>query len=40
VIWLDNPKVPIPRHTEIGEGLTRKILHECEAKLGKGWWRK
>jgi hypothetical protein len=38
--WLGSIKIPIPRHTEIGEGLAQKILHECETKLGKGWWRK
>ena len=33
-------KIPIPRHTEIGQRTTEDILHECEAELGKGWWRK
>lgn len=40
VYWLGDTKIPIPRHTEIGEGLTQAILHECENELGKGWWRK
>ena len=36
---LDGVMVPIPRHAEIGEGLTREIYKQCEVKLGKGWWR-
>lgn len=32
--------IPIPRHTDIGEGLTREIYKQCEAKFGKDWWRK
>jgi hypothetical protein len=31
--------IPIPRHTEIGEGLAREIFKECEPVLGKDWWR-
>lgn len=38
--WLGNIKIPIPRHTEISPRTTEDILHECEEKLGKGWWRK
>jgi hypothetical protein len=37
--WLGSVKIPIPRHTEIGQRTTEDILHECEAELGKGWWR-
>jgi len=37
--WLGSAKIPIPRHSEIGERTTQDILHECEAELGKGWWR-
>lgn len=37
--WLGSVKVPIPRHAEIGQRTTEDILHECEAELGKGWWR-
>jgi hypothetical protein len=33
-------KIPIPRHAEIGKRTTEDILHECQAELGKGWWRK
>ena len=33
-------KIPIPRHVEIGKRTTEDILHECQAELGKGWWRK
>jgi hypothetical protein len=39
VYELDGIAVPIPRHSEIGEGLTREIYKQCEAKLGRGWWR-
>ena len=38
--WLGSAKIPIPRHAEIGQRTTEDILHECEAELGKGWWRK
>ncbi|PWJ24370.1 hypothetical protein ATK17_0460 [Branchiibius hedensis] len=31
--------VPVPRHSEIGESLTRAIHKQAESKLGKGWWR-
>ena len=37
--WLGKVKIPIPRHAEIGQRTTEDILHECEAELGKGWWR-
>lgn len=37
---LDGVLVPIPRHAEIGEGLTREIYKQCEVKLGKDWWRR
>lgn len=40
IFWLGATKVPIPRHKEIGERTTQDILHECEAVLGKSWWRK
>lgn len=32
-------KIPIPRHTEIGERTTEDIFHECQGELGRGWWR-
>ena len=38
--WLGSVKIPIPRHAEIGQRTAEDILHECEAELGKGWWRK
>ncbi len=38
--WLGLVKIPIPRHSEIGERTAEDILHECEAELGKGWWRR
>ena len=37
---LDGLMIPIPRHREIGEGLTEQIYRECQPKLGKGWWRR
>ncbi len=37
--WLGDIKIPIPRHSEISYRTTQDILHECEAKLGRGWWR-
>ena len=39
VYTLDTVVVPIPRHREIGENLAVEIFKECEAVLGKGWWR-
>lgn len=36
---LGNLSIPIPRHREIGEGLTEKIYKECESELGTDWWR-
>jgi hypothetical protein len=37
--WLGSLKIPISCHTEIGQRTTEDNLHECEAELGKGWWR-
>jgi hypothetical protein len=37
--WLGAIKIPIPRPAEIGKRTSEDILHECEAELGKGWWR-
>lgn len=39
ILWVGGVKIPVPRHPEISERTTQDILHECEAKLGKGWWR-
>jgi hypothetical protein len=39
MIWLGSVMIPIPRHSEIGQRTIEDILHECEAELGKGWWR-
>ena len=39
VFRLGNTVIPIPRHVEIGEGLARDILRECEVELGKNWWK-
>jgi hypothetical protein len=38
--WLGAVKIPVPRHAEISERTAQDILHECEAELGKGWWRR
>lgn len=39
-VWsLNGTMIPIPRHRDIGEGLTEEIYKECQDKLGKGWWR-
>lgn len=32
--------IPIPRHSELGEQLAVEIFKECQAVLGKGWWRR
>jgi hypothetical protein len=37
---LGSAKIPVPRHDEIGNRTTEDILHECQAELGKSWWRK
>ena len=39
-LWLGGIRIPIPRHTEISVRTTEDIPHECEEKLGRGWWRK
>jgi predicted RNA binding protein YcfA (HicA-like mRNA interferase family) len=36
---LDGVTIPIPRHSDLGEGLTREIYKQREVKLGRGWWR-
>ncbi len=39
-IWiLKGRKIPVPRHTEIGEGLAEDIFKDCEFALGKRWWK-
>jgi hypothetical protein len=32
---LDRLMIPIPRHREIGEGLTEQIYHECQPKVAR-----
>ena len=39
VYRLGSTMIPIPRHTEIGEGLTEQIYKQAEAELGRRWWR-
>jgi len=31
--------IPIPRHSEIGPGLTEAIFKQCEPELGERWWK-
>lgn len=39
-IWtLGGEKIPVPRHTELGEDLAGSIFKECEPKLGERWWK-
>lgn len=39
-VWiLDGVRIPIPRHSEVGEMLAVQIFKQCESKLGEGWWR-
>ena len=40
VYSLGGKRIPIPRHHEIGEGLTSTIRKEAAEVLGKDWWRK
>ena len=38
-IWaLDGQQVSIPRHREVGELTTRRILRHLESRFGKRWW--
>lgn len=37
---LDGLTIPVKRHKgELGERYAEDVYKECEAKLGKGWWR-
>jgi hypothetical protein len=36
---LDGVMIPIARHRELGQRYAETILKQCEAKLGRGWWR-
>lgn len=39
-VWeLGGTVIPIPRHRELGNRVAEMIWKECEAHLGKGWWR-
>jgi hypothetical protein len=33
-------KIPIARHSEIGDRMAEVIYKEAAAKLGKDWWKK
>lgn len=39
VYRLDGLRVTVPRHTEIGDQMAAVIYRQCEAKLGKRWWK-
>ncbi len=36
---LDGLRIPIHRHNEVIERTATRIYKECEAKLGKDWWK-
>ncbi len=36
---LDGVTVPIARHNDLDEYYAVRVYKQCEAKLGKGWWR-
>jgi hypothetical protein len=39
-IWeLDGQRVTIPRHREVGELTSGRILRDLEPRFGKRWWR-
>lgn len=39
VYRLGTTTIPVPRHVEIGPGLTEDIFKQCEPELGERWWR-
>ena len=36
---LGSTTIPVPRHSEIGPGLSEEIFKQCESELGESWWR-
>ena len=36
---LDGLMIPIGRHNQLGNRYAETVYKECEAKLGKGWWK-
>lgn len=36
---LDGLMIPVGRHNELTNRYAEDVYRECEAKLGKGWWR-
>ena len=39
-VWdLAGLMIPIARHSELGNRAAEMIWKECEARLGKDWWR-
>jgi hypothetical protein len=39
IYLLGGTRIPIPRHTEIGERLALAIFVEAEGELGRRWWQ-
>jgi hypothetical protein len=38
IYLLGGTRIPIPRHTEIGERLALAIFVQAEGELGRRWW--
>lgn len=36
---LDGLMIPVGRHRDLDRDYAAMVYRECEAKLGKGWWR-
>ncbi len=39
VYRLGTTMIPVPRHVEIGPGLSEDIFKQCEPGLGERWWK-
>jgi hypothetical protein len=39
IFLLDGMVIPVPRHNDVSEIVSVGIFRECQAVLGKGWWR-
>ncbi|HEU4399856.1 MAG TPA: hypothetical protein VFU54_18695 [Actinomycetota bacterium] len=38
IYLLGGTRIPIPRHTEVGERLAQAIFAQAEGELGRRWW--
>ncbi|MGW1678737.1 hypothetical protein [Saccharopolyspora sp. NPDC002376] len=38
IYQLGEMRLPIPRHSEIGENTAMDIFKECQKELGEKWW--